>query len=73
MYEKFAQELAFCEYMRFECQRLNVSKSAEYWKAKYYGLARAIEIATGDYPCAICHGKSVDVYIGDYHSVKFFV
>lgn len=72
MFEKFAQELAFYEYMRFDCQRLNVSQSADCWDAKYHGLAHGIEIATGHYPCAICHGESVEVHIGDYQAVKFF-
>lgn len=72
MFEKFAQELAFYEYMRSDCQRLKATKSADYWDAKYHGLARGIEIATGYYPSAICHGESVEVYIGDYRAVKFF-
>lgn len=38
MLEKFAQELAFYEYMR----------------------------------CAICHGESVEIHIGEYQAVKFF-
>lgn len=72
MLEKFAQELAFYEYMRCDCLRLKGSESAEYWDAKYYGLARGIEIATGYYPCAICHGESVEIHIGEYQAVKFF-
>lgn len=42
MLEKFAQELAFYEYMRCDCLRLKGSESAEYWDAKYHGLARGI-------------------------------
>ena len=72
MLEKFAQELAFYEYMRCDCLRLKGSESAEYWDAKYHGLARGIEIATGHYLAAICCGESVKVYIGEYQAVKFF-
>lgn len=72
MLEKFAQELAFYEYMRCDCLRLKGSESAKYWDAKYHGLARGIEIATAHYPAAICCGESVKVYIGEYQAVKFF-
>lgn len=83
MFEKFAQELAFYEYMRSDCIRISKMqvdrnavmdclKHADYWDAKYHGLARGIEIATGYYPCAICHGESVEIHIGEYQAVKFF-
>lgn len=72
MFEKFAGELAVYEYNYHESVRLKARQSADYWNAKYHGLARDIEIATGYYPSAICHGESVEVHIGDYQAVKFF-
>lgn len=72
MLEKFAQQLAFYEYMRYDCQRLKALEAADYWDAKYHGLARGIEIATGHYPIAICYGERVKVLIGEYRAVKYF-
>lgn len=73
MYANFARELAFYEYMRSEAQRLHAERgSIDYWDAKYHGLARGIEIATGFYPIAICYGDNVEVHIGDYQAIKSF-
>lgn len=73
MYAKLARELAFYEYMRSDCQRLHADREkVEYWDAKYHGLARGIEIVTGFYPIAICHGDSVEVHIGNYQAIKYF-
>lgn len=72
MYDEFAQELAFCEYMHCECYSLGQTDLADYWEAKYYGLARGIEIATGHYPAVLCHDGKIDVHIGDYKAAKFF-
>lgn len=72
MYEKLADELAFYEYNRANCERIGSPDIAEYWQAKIYGLSRGIQIATGSYPAAICHGETVKVHIGEFHAVKFF-
>lgn len=73
MYAKLARELAFYEYMRSECQRVLVDREKiDYWNAKYHGFASAVEIVTGYYPIAICHGDSVEVHIGNYQAIKYF-
>ena len=69
-YEAMARELARLEFWYNDC---TYEDTKEFWRTKYQGAARMVEVITGVYPATLrVDDNTFLVYIGEYKAVINF-